>query len=286
LAKHDFDLLLQAMTGDIHRNVQRAAAVNLQSPQRALAAFLRAEQTHGAMKDVNLELQELIDQRGQGAVNTILRATKEKTGDLGLLARLRASLPPQAWDRISGQVLHELGTGGPGGEFQFGRFVSNWRRDTANPVKALLFRDPQHRQTVEDIVNLASHITGALRQENVSRTAAGLLVYEVLTNIGELGYETATTGDISYGGHAAVSLAPAAALAWVLGNSARASSLARFMRSYNAARVQPTPGRIAGFKLATRNMANTLGLDPARLWGRVETTISGQPQAGEADVPQ
>jgi hypothetical protein len=51
--------------------------------------------------------------------------------------------------------------------------------------------------------------------------------------------------------------------------------MAAWSRAYNAAAQRPTPVRIATFKLATRNMANNLGLDPAQVMRRVDGYISG-----------
>jgi len=146
---------------------------------------------------------------------------------------------------------------------------------------------PQHREAIEDIVNLGTHIKGAVKQANVSHTTGALVLYDLALHAPALladvmsGSGLTATAALSAAGHVGLG-----ALAFWLGNAAKASSIAAFMRAHRAAELKPTPGRIAAFKLATRNMATNLGLDPDKVARQIERTIAGEPQAGDTQQRQ
>jgi hypothetical protein len=262
------------MTADLHAMVQQAAARNRQSPQRALAAFEQAENQFGKLADQNKILSRLLKAKGEGAIATLLGAAKEKSGDIRLLAQLRTMMPQQDFELIGGTLLHELGQNTASGEFSLSQFVTNWNK-VSDRAKSVLFQ-PQHLNNIEDIVNLGEHIKGAMRQSNTSHTASVLVLLDLAKDAALLGADIASGG---LGGGTAIGAGSSAAL-WMfthwLGNSARASSMAAWTRSYYGAAQRPTPGRIAAFKLATRNMANTLGLDPTKAVRQIESAVVGQ----------
>ena len=67
--------------------------------------------------------------------------------------------------------------------------------------------------------------------------------------------------------------------AYLLGRPVTARASANWLQRATATLREPTPVRIASFKVATRDLANNLGLNPDRLWAEVERTFSGGPQA-------
>jgi hypothetical protein len=281
----DFNRLTRAMTADLRHNVQRFAAVNLRSPQRALRAFDDAERQFGALADQNKILYRLTGAPGESAISRLLGAAREKGGNVRLLGQLRTSMPRQDFYQVSGLLLHELGAAPATGDFSLARFVTNWN-NISDHAKRVLF-DPPHRQAIDDIANLGTHIKGALKQANVSHTAGALIMIELAA------HAAALAGDIVSGGGmttaaamSAVGHAGTGLLAFWLGNAAKASSIAAFMRAHRAAQLNPTPARVAAFKLATRNMANNLGLDPVKVAWQIESSIAGTTQTGDTDVRQ
>lgn len=73
-------------------------------------------------------------------------------------------------------------------------------------------------------------------------------------------------------------------IAYMLGSPARIASTTAFMRAYRQLTLQqPTPARIAAFKIATRNFANTLGLPVDRVAGLITNRL-GRPEEPDANA--
>lgn len=270
----DYNRLTRAMTEDLRAILRAAAKGDAYRAQRAVEAFNQAEHEFGKIAEQNDRLHGLLNSRGEGAIATLLGAMKEKGGDIRLLAQLRHSMDPQEFEQIGGTLLHELGHNAASGEFSLSQFVTNWNK-TSDRAKGVLFQ-PQHLQNINDIVNLGEHIKGALKFANTSHTASTFIIYELIRDGVEggiavgAGYLDPTAGAGALAGFAVANL-----FTRYLASPARASSMAAWSRAYNAAAQRPTPVRIATFKLATRNMANNLGLDPAQVMRRVDGYISG-----------
>lgn len=286
----DFNRLTRAMTADIRAMVQQAAARNRKSLQRALEAFDRAEQQFGALADQNRILNRLARARGEGAIATLLGAAKEKRGDIRLLAQLRNTMPRQDFEVIGGTLLHELGHNAATGEFSLAQFVTNWNK-MSDRAKDVLF-DAQHHHNIEDIVNLGQHIKRSLRQTTTSHSAGLLVLLEVAKDSAALAVDIAAGGGGAFSAAGAASSVALWTLAHWLGNSAQASSMAAWARAYNNVALRPIPARMAAFKLATRNMANTLNLDPIKVMRKIEGVVAGgqaesvQPDRGNENEQQ
>jgi hypothetical protein len=69
-------------------------------------------------------------------------------------------------------------------------------------------------------------------------------------------------------------------MAWLLGNSARTAAATNWARAYRALVSNPgSPARIASFRLATRNLSNTLEVPLERITERI-LFRSGQADQG------
>jgi hypothetical protein len=283
----DWNTLTTAMSEDIRAIVAGAAAARSGNPGRALQAFNQAESVFSELAKRNKILDRLVKAKDEGTVESLLSAAGERRGNARLLAQLRSSMPRDEFNMISGLLLHELGTAATG-DFSLQRFATGWNRDVSDAAKRIMF-SPQHQRAIDDIVNLAGHIKGASAEVNRSKTANALLLIDLVVNAGLLGATVYGSGpeplDKATYGKIAASAGIGAVGFW-LGRPAQASALARFLRAHNAAALNPTPGRIATFKLVTRDMANNLGLDPDKVWNHIEGTIAGQPQARDADQGQ
>jgi hypothetical protein len=271
----DFNRLTRAMTADIRDVVQQGARRKGNDARRALVEFDAAEREFGRLSEQNDRLHDLLNSKGEGGIATLLRASKERSGDVKLLAQLKASMHPQEFQVVGGQLLHELGESHATSDFSLGKFVTNWNK-VSSGAKRVLF-SPQHLQNINDIVGMGEHIKGALKFANTSHTAGALILYELGRDAveGGIALGAGLISPMAAVGSVATVGAPIG-LAWWLGQPAKAASMAAWTRAYQAAQAQPTAARVAAFKIATRNLANTLGLDPARVAQSVQDMIAGQ----------
>jgi hypothetical protein len=273
----DYNRLTGAMTADIRNMVGAAAQRKGNNPQQALAAFDKAEKEFGPLKEQNEMLERLVNAKGEGSIAKLLGSAKEKGGDVRLLAQLRNKMPGPEFQQIGGMLLNELGANesrAGGSEFSLSKFVTNWNK-LSDRGKAVLF-DPAHLRNIEDIVGMGEHIKGALEKTNTSKTGDMLVLYELV----QTGVESAIAigaGVMSpmAGMTAAAGFAGANLFTRYLASPKNAASMAAWTRAYRAFATQPTPARIGVLTVATRNMANTLGLDPAKTAGALQSHIQG-----------
>ena len=272
----DYNRITRAMTADLRQMIHQASVARSgmrANPQAAVRAFDEAETQFGRLAEQNALLHRLLNAKGEGAIATLLGAAKEKSGNVPLLAQLRQSMPRQDFEIIGGTLLHELGQNNATGEFSLAQFVTNWNK-LSDRATGVLF-SPQHRQNIDDIINLGSHIKGALRLSNTSHTATVLMLLDVAKDAALLGADIASGG---LGLPSAIGFGSTAGL-WTLthwlASPSKAASMAAWSRAYAGLGQKPTPARVAVFKLATRNMANNIGIDPVVLAKRLEGQIQG-----------
>lgn len=279
----DYNRVTRAMTADLREMVQAAAKRKATQTRgmrpndaaaRALSEFDHAEKQFGVLSEFNDRLNGLLKAKGQGAIEKILGAAKDKGGDIKFLAQLKATLPKGAFEQIGGVLLHELGYNVARGEFSLAQFTSNFKR-TSDRAMRILF-SPAHLRNIQDIVNLGAHIKGALKYSNTSHTASVLVLLDLAKDAALLGGDLATGGGVGLG--TAIGAGTTAGL-WMLtrwlASPSKAASMAAWSRAYQAYASRPSPASIATFKIATRNLANTLGVDPVKALGRVESMVQG-----------
>ena len=268
----DYNRLTGAMTADLREIVQHAAKGK--NPQSAVQAFNEAEMQFGRIAEQNKILSKLVNAGREGAVGALLNAANEKSGNLKLLAQLRQQMKPDEFSLIGGTLLHELGWDAKTKEFSLAKFVTNWNK-LSDGAKRVLF-DPAHLRNINDIVGMGTHIKRALETANRSHTGGTLIAWDAL--------KTAAEGAIAAGAGAigphqfALSIgtfATANLLTRWLASPAKAASIAAWSRNMRAIQQNPTPGRMATFKIATRNLANTLGIDSGAFTQRIEAQLQG-----------
>jgi hypothetical protein len=191
-----------------------------------------------------------------------MRAASEKGGDVPLLNRLKGVMSPQDFSTIGGQILNEIGHNNSTGKFSLNQFVTGWNK-LSPEARDAMFSTTKHRRDIEDIVGLGSHIKGALRESNTSHTAGAVILFEVAQHLasavasGELSHLVSGQSMAGYG----VAGAGLLFSHW-LASPAKASSIAAWARARANLRADATPTRQAVFSIATRNLANTLGISP------------------------
>jgi hypothetical protein len=274
------------MTADIRdmaAAATRGAAGRPPSPaQRAatVRAFDQAETEFGRLAEQNGVLRRLVDSRGEGAIATLLNATKEKGGNLALLAQLRGSMAPADFQTVGGMLLHELGHNNSTGEFSLAQFQTQWNK-VAPRAGGVLF-SPQHLHNINEIAGLGEHIKRALRTSNTSHTSNTLIFFDlardaIMLGVG-VGTGAVTGGSMVTGGLAA---APAVLFTHWLASPARASSMAAWNRARIGMIGHPTPIRLAAFNLATRNLSHNLGVPVESILKRLTTRAETEQPADE-----
>jgi hypothetical protein len=279
----DFNRITRAMTADLREMVQ-AAATN-QAPagrQAALRAFDQAERQFGPLSEANGLLNRILNAPGEGGIATMLNAAKEKGGNLQLLAQLRQTMPAPQFNAIGGLLLSELGASTRlGGEFSLAKFGTEFSKLSDQAVNVLF---PQHVATqVRDIAAMGRHIGEAMQDTSTSHSSNWLAMLDMFKDIALLTHDLTASGN--FGRESLIAGATTAAMygsAWMLGNPARIASTGAFMRAYRALTFGPTPARTAAFKIATRNLANTLGVPVDKMM----QTVSNRLLAPRAEQPQ
>jgi hypothetical protein len=256
----DYNRLTRAMTADLRAIVHAAAHGTAAEKAAAVHAFDEAERAFGPLAEMNSRLNRLANSRGEGAMSSLLGAAREKGGDTRLLAELRATMPRAEFEQIGGVLLHELGQNAATGEFSLAKFVTEFSK-TSPRARAILF-SPQHLQEIENIFEMGQHIKGALRESNSSHTSNALILFDLARDAvlvgGGVAMGVVSGASVATGGAAA---APAVLFARWLASPATATSMSRWSTAYRAMTLgQPTPARIAAFNIASRNLANNLGL--------------------------
>jgi hypothetical protein len=305
----DYNRLTRAMTADL-RDMAAAATIGSNNPnarawhQRAMnlaaqagapvagfstrlpptraqqaatvKAFDQAETEFGRLAEQNGVIHRLLNSRGEGAIATLLGSAGAKGGNVALLAQLRNSMQPADFQMIGGVLLHELGQNPSTGEFSLAKFETNFNK-VAPRATAVLF-SPQHLHNIEEVAGLGTHIKRALRESNNSHTAGVLMMFDLARDAILFG-ATAATGALTAGSIATGALAtPGVVFAHWLSSPARASSMANWMRARAGMLGHPTPARLGAFNIATRNLANNLGLPLESLTKHL--TVAEPPQGG------
>lgn len=232
----DFNLITRAMTADLRDMVGRLAT---NSPARAQQVFDRAETQFGPISEANKFLARIAKARGPGA------------------------------------GLDELGFNSATGEFSLDKFVTAWNK--LNPQSRPFVPEPAHAANIEAIFQMGTHIKSSMRERNTSHTSTPLIMMD-LARDAILGGVAVGTGAVAAGSVAggAVMAAPAIMFAHWLSQPAIASSMSAWTRAYRVATLgQPTPARIAAFNVATRNLANNLGVPVETILKAAQRRIAG-----------
>ncbi|HEU4805273.1 MAG TPA: hypothetical protein VFS91_05620, partial [Nitrobacter sp.] len=187
-------------------------------------------------------------------------------GDVQTLSRLVRAIPQQDRGDLAGAIIQQIGVSPRTGQFSPDVFASQWKTYTPQ-AKAILFGNAgPHRQALDDIMTISERMktigskfgnpSGTAQNSNIFALGAGAMAAPL------------TTLSAAVGGLAA---------AKILASPASAASAAKWARSYQALRFAPSAARIAAFQAASRNLANTAGLNttPADFIRALQGTVPG-----------
>jgi hypothetical protein len=268
--KGAFNQIVKAMGEDLREMVHGAALGSRTKSGKsfwptpaqrnaAVKAFDEAEKQFGPLADQNDVVSDLLKSQGHVPLERLLGAAKEKGGDVPLLNQLKRSMSKADFDTVGGQLLNELGHNNSTNEFSLAKFVTEWDKISPEAKDALF--SSKHRRDIEDIVGLGKHVKKSLRETNTSHTAGAVILFEILGHVAS----ALASGELSHlvTGHAMLGYGAAGAgmlFSHWLASPAKASSMAAWVRARANLRVDATPARQAVFSIATRNLANTLGV--------------------------
>jgi hypothetical protein len=287
--KADYNRLTKAMTVDI-RNMAAAATkgtggepATAAEQQATRDAFDKAEKEFGRLSEQNTRLSQLLKSQGQAPLEKIMGAASEKGGNLKLLAQLRSTMSPSEFSVVGGQILHELGHNNATGEFSLSKFATSFDK-LSDGAKNILF-SPKHAKDIEDIAGLGSHIKKALRDTNTSHTSNVIILFELAKDAiifaAAGGFAHLMAAPVMAGAAAAT---PAVLFAHWLSSPATASSMAAWSRARVGMLGHPTPARLAAFNIASRNLANNLGMPVESVIKRIAGPTAGRAEDDQPDV--
>lgn len=272
---NDFRRITNAMTQDLRGIAAASAKTN---PQHALQLFDQAETQFGRLADQNDFLDSLANRQGEQVINQLLNAAREKNGDAQLLGQLKQKMKPDQFEALGGQLLSELGHHEPTDSFSLNQFVTRWNR-VSPAAKRVLF-SPQQQKDIDEVFNLGKQLKGSLREASTSHSASPLIIMDAIKDAVLTGAGMATgavAGAPILAGAAAA--APAVLFMHYLSSPARVASMSKWSRAYQGMLMNPTPARTAVFRVATRNLANNIGVNAEDILRRTRAQQDQQPQS-------
>jgi hypothetical protein len=236
-----------AMTQDLN-NILRQ-----QGGEQAVNAFSQARTNASKYIEQNRILNQLSNKRDEGLASTLMRASKKDTGDAKLLQQLKQSMPPEQWDKVSGQMMSELGHN-LDGEFSLSKFGENWNK--VSPEAKDLF-DPNHRRMLDRVAGFSKFLKGGEQYKAHGNLAHAGATMAIIEHVGEALTEAAA-GDIKPLAKTVGGLTAGYIFGRALARPASASAVAGWARTAQLYSHAPTLRNRVAVNLATRNLVNNL----------------------------
>lgn len=167
-------------------------------------------------------------------------------GDVQTLSQIVQAIPVKDRGDLAGSIIRNMGVSPRTGQFSPDVFATQWKTYTPQ-AKAILFGNagPQ-RQALDDIMTISERLkqigqrfgnpSGTAQNVNMVGLGSGFLAAPL------------TTLSAAVGG---------AVAAKILASPAGASSASKWTKAYSALAMRPTTQAIAGYQVASRNLANT-----------------------------
>ena len=224
--------------------------------EQAVAALKTATGNAQQYIEQNAALQKLVNKSSnEGLAGTLMGTAAEKTGNIGLLKQLKAQLPQDQFQMVSGQLLTELGHNPSTNSFSLSQFASNWSR--LNPqAKGAMF-DPGHQKILDGLAGMGKFLKSSEKYRNVSGTAHGVAWLDILEHVADSVGE-AFTGNFKPAMKTVAGMGMGAFFGKALARPASASAIARWTRAAQDYGRGPSVAKQATLNLATRNLVNNL----------------------------
>ena len=211
----------------------------------------------------NKNLQSLLNKSSnEGLAGTLIGTAAEKTGNIKLLGQLKTQMPPEAFQKVSGQLLHELGHNPASNSFSLSQFGTNWSK-LGQDAKEKLF-DPGHRQTLDGLANMGKLVKNTDKYKNFAQTAHSVAWMDILEHVADAVGE-AVGGNFKPGMKLAGGLALGATFGKVLARPASAAAVARWTRAAQSYGLSPSIKNRVAVNVATRNLISNLGSEVPKI---------------------
>jgi hypothetical protein len=245
-----------ALTTDL-KNVVGAAG-----GQRGVQLFERANALNRTVQGRREALAKIVGVDGNASAeqvfDRVLKLASDKSGgNLSLLAKVR-NTAGQDWDEMASAALARLGRDASG-NLTPDRFVTALG-GLSEAGKRILFRDPAHRQAVDDIATVAQRAQEAAKRfGNPSGTAQNT---GFMAGLGGMALDPVTTISALVGGNV---------LSRIVSQPATAKAMSRFAKAYDLAIRKPGQATTAAAQSSARQFATELGeklgvtIEPSRL---------------------
>ena len=247
----DLKRVYGAMSADMDHVVRQSVHPGV-APEAAAQALTKANQTATPLFEFNKSLQRLMNIRNdEGVVGSVVRSAQDKTGNVKLLAQLRATMPAEDFQQVAGTALSELGHNPATGKFSLNQFATQWEK-MSDRAKGVLFSQ-QHKQHLDNIAQLGRQLKDADRYANTSNTGRAVMVGTMATALVHSGLH-ALSGNVMPFLYELGSLGGGYGLATMLSRPAGAASMAQWSRTVMGQSMAPSPARAAAVTAATRNL--------------------------------
>ena len=244
----------KALYGAMSRDMENIARQG--GGEDAVAALKTAHQNAKTYIEQNKNLQSLLNKSSnEGLAGTLIGTAAEKTGNIKLLGQLKQQMPPEAFQQVSGQLLHELGHNPATNSFSLSQFGTNWSK-LSQDAKDKLF-DPGHRQTLDGLANMGKFLKNTDKYKNFSQTAHSVAWMDVLEHVADAvgeAFDAKFKPAIKLAG----GLALGATFGKVLSRPASAAAVARWTRAAQSYGVSPSIKNRVGINLATKSLIDNL----------------------------
>lgn len=166
--------------------------------------------------------------------------------DVGTLAKIVRSIPPDERSNLAGAIIRNLGQSPRTGQFSPDVFVSQWNSYSPQ-AKAILFGNAgAQRKAIDDIALISDRLKKiGSRFGNPSGTAQNVNMFALLASFFHAPLPTAAVGTVGWG------------LGRFLASPAGASSAARWSTVYERFLQRPSPKSWALLRIASTNLSGT-----------------------------
>ncbi len=252
----DLKRIYGAMSEDMEQAVRQNARPGVH-PDQAAGVLKAANNAASKLIESNKNIKKVLNiQSDERLVGSVINAAQGKTGNVRLLAQLRAQMPKEDFDHVAGVALSELGHNPQTGEFSLNKFGTEWGKMSPS-AKAILFPDPAHRQRLDAFANVSKTIKGGDQYANKSQTGRAAATGALVATVGPAVIK-AVGGDVGPLIGALASMGGGYILARGLAKPTTAASIARWQQALQRQARGPSPQTQALVTLATRNLISNL----------------------------
>ena len=264
LSGKELNAIYDGLTADLKAAVKNAGGA------KASIAFDRANRHYALLSDRRESLAKIVGTNGDAPAEKVFdrmvaMASSKSTADISKLAQARKAMGADDWNEFVSGVVGKMGRdtanfSGPerlqSSGFSPQRFLTAYGK-LSDAGKAMLFRSGGNAELanhLDDIARVSTRFKELQKFSNPSGTAQ---------NVGGVGLGAGLIADPLT---SIATVIGGRALAMALSQPAKASSIAKLVKSQEALVRNPVAPRIAAFNMAARNLISTMGdktLSPA-----------------------